>query len=261
MYGPLARPTSVRDLLIVTPTAAPSVEFLRGTRTGAAAVQAVEGTQKAELELALTLHQAPVYTIAAWLPASRQVLDDNASLAAFINLELTDALRLAEDAQLLKGTGTNQIHGLWTQAAAYSRAVTGDTPNDTLRRAITQVQLARGVANGIIINPAGLERLELEKDSEGRYVSSFAVTDEQGRTVTWRVPVVVTDALGTDEFLVGDFARAARLYDRQQAVVEVNPSHADFFTRNLVAILAEERVALTVPRPTLLVKGEFAEAE
>ena len=33
--------------------------------------------------------------------------------------------------------------------------------------------------------------------------------------------------------------------------------HADFFVRNLVAVLAEERVALTVPRPDLLVTGSF----
>ena len=75
--------------------------------------------------------------------------------------------------------------------------------------------------------------------------------------MTWRVPVVVTDALAANEFLVGDFARAARLYDRQQATVEIATQHADFFTRNLVAILAEERVALTVPRLDMLVRGTF----
>lgn len=69
---------------------------------------------------------------------------------------------------------------------------------------------------------------------------------------------MVTDALAADEFLVGNFQRAARLYDRMQATVEIATQHADFFTRNLVAILAEERVALTVPRPDMLVKGTFA---
>ena len=71
------------------------------------------------------------------------------------------------------------------------------------------------------------------------------------------MPVVVTDAMLTDSFLVGDFGRAARLYDRQQAAVEVATQHADFFTRNMVAILAEERLALTINRPDLLVHGTF----
>ncbi|RST51581.1 hypothetical protein [Variovorax sp. DXTD-1] len=34
VYGPLRRPYSVRDLLITRPTSAPSIEYLRGTRTG-----------------------------------------------------------------------------------------------------------------------------------------------------------------------------------------------------------------------------------
>lgn len=93
---------------------------------------------------------------------------------------------------------------------------------------------------------------------EGRYLATFAVTDSNGRTVAWRVPVVVSDAMTENGFLVGDFTRAAKLYDRQEATVEVATQHADFFTRNLVAILAEERVALAVMRPDLLVRGEFA---
>lgn len=259
VYGPMRRAMSVRDLLPQRPTAAPSIEYLRGTRTGAAAIQAAEGDAKAELALDFTLHTAPVKTIACWVPASRQALDDSTMLADVIDGELRDALRLAEDAQLLSGNGTGaNMLGLMATATAYNRAVAGDKPNDTLRRAITQVQLARGVASGIIVSPQALELLELEKDADGNYVSTFGATADNGRAMTWRVPVVVTDAMAADGFLVGDFIRAARLYDRQQATVEIATQHADFFTRNLLAILAEERVALTIPRPDLLVTGQFA---
>ena len=258
-YGPLARPNSIRDLLPVRPISAGSIEYLRGTRTGAAGIQNVEGDVKAELALNWTLQTAQVRTIAVWIPASRQVLDDMVELRAYIEFELRDALQLTEDAQLLNGNGTgSNIQGLMTAATAYDRAVVGDSANDTIRRAITQVQLARGVASGIVVSPQGLERLELEKDAEGRYLMAFNVIDANGRTNTWRVPVVVTDAMVEDGFLVADFERAARLYDRQQAAVEIATQHADFFTRNLVAILAEERVALTVNRPDLLVTGDFA---
>ncbi|WP_194720913.1 phage major capsid protein [Noviherbaspirillum malthae] len=258
MYGPLARRLTVRDLLITKPTTATSIEYVKATRTGAAAVQEGEGTQKAELGMDFELETAKVATIACWVPASRQLMDDNAALQDFVNNTLLDELQLAEDTQLLLGSGDgSNINGLMTQATAYNRTVAGDTANDTLRRAITQIQLARGVASGIVINPVGLERLELEKDSEGRFLVTLNVTDADGRTVTWRVPVVVTDAIGEDDFLVGDFVRAARLYDRQQATVEVATQHADFFTKNMIAILAEERLAMTVPRPTLLVKGTF----
>jgi HK97 family phage major capsid protein len=195
-------------------------------------------------------------------PDPNFALDDEAMLGDYLDTELRDALQLTEDAQLLKGDGNGtNINGLWTQAVAYNRAVAGDSPSDTLRRAITQVQLSHGVVSGAVINPIGLELLELDKDNEGRYQVAYAVTDADGRTIVWRVPVVVTDALAADEFLVGDFSRAARLYDRQQATVEIATQHADFFTRNLVAILAEERLALTVGRPDMLVKGKFTPAQ
>jgi len=258
-YGTLRRPTSVRDLLVVRPTTAGSVDFLRGGVAGTAAIQATEGAPKAELDMLLTADSAGVRTIAAWVGASTQVLSDNAFLADFIESELRDALRLVEDAQLLKGSGLGgNILGLWTQAAAYNRTVAGDTASDTLRRAITQVQLARGVATGIVLSPQGLERIELIKDTGGEYVAELRVTGDNYESTVWRVPVLVSDVLSADEFMVGDFVRAARLWDRQQATIEISADHADFFVRNLVAIRAEERVALTVPRPALLVKGTFA---
>ena len=67
----------------------------------------------------------------------------------------------------------------------------------------------------------------------------------------------MTNSLTNSNFLVGDFARGAAIRDRQQARVEVSREHSDFFTRNLVAILCEERIALTVFRPLAFVKGSF----
>ena len=58
------------------------------------------------------------------------------------------------------------------------------------------------------------------------------------------LPVVLTTAMLVDKFLVGNFRAAATIYDRWTARVEVATEHADFFVRNLVAILAEERLAL-----------------
>ena len=61
--------------------------------------------------------------------------------------------------------------------------------------------------------------------------------------VLFGLPVVPTQAMTVDKFLVGNFRRVATLYDRWTPRVEVSTEHADFFTRNLVATLAEERLA------------------
>lgn len=265
VYGPMRRVVSVRDLLITRRTTAPAIEYLRGTRSGGADLQAAEGDVKSEMGIDFSLHSVTAKTIATWIPASRQVLDDSPMLADYIDLELRDALRLKEDQQLLKGSGIGaNILGLWTNATAFNRGSgtlgavgSGDAPLDTMRRAITQLQLARGTATGIVVNPIGLEKLELSKDSNGNYVMDLDVRDNNGRATVWRVPAVVTDAIGADEWMIGDFTRAARLYDRMQATVEVATEHADFFVRNLVAILAEERVALTINRPDMLIIGTF----
>ena len=257
-YPAPRRQFSVRDLLVQRPTTAGAIEFLQLNRTGTAQVQVAEGDVKASVDLAATLKTAPVRTVAVWTGVSRQALDDVTLLEDAIDGELQDALQIAEDEQLLRGDGIgSNISGLLTNATPYSRYQVGDLPRDTLRRAITQVQLARGIASGIVISPVALEQIELDKDADGNYVLSLPVSDGNGRTTLWRVPCVVSDVMTADEFLVGDFTRAARLYDRQVAHIEISLSHADYFVRNLVAILAEERLALTIPRPTMLVRGAF----
>jgi HK97 family phage major capsid protein len=62
------------------------------------------------------------------------------------------------------------------------------------------------------------------------------------------------------EFLVGAFGLAGQLWDREQANVRISEHHADYFARNMLAILAEERLALTVYRPEAFVRGAFTAA-
>jgi hypothetical protein len=44
------------------------------------------------------------------------------------------------------------------------------------------------------------------------------------------------------------------LWDREDVVIEVTNSHSDYFTKNLLAIRAEERVAHTIYRPDAYVE-------
>jgi HK97 family phage major capsid protein len=61
-------------------------------------------------------------------------------------------------------------------------------------------------------------------------------------------------------FLVGRFRGSATLYDRMAARVEVSTEDSDNFRRNLVTVLAEERVGLAVKQPTGFTKGAFTTA-
>ena len=59
---------------------------------------------------------------------------------------------------------------------------------------------------------------------------------------------------------MGAFGTGAQLYDRQQANIRVSEQHSDFFVRNAVVILAEQRLALAVKRPEAFVKDTFNSA-
>ena len=62
------------------------------------------------------------------------------------------------------------------------------------------------------------------------------------------IPVIVLSTMPAGIGLVGEFATAF-LLDREQSTITATDSHADFFVRNLVAILGEWRGAFFVPQP------------
>jgi HK97 family phage major capsid protein len=98
-------------------------------------------------------------------------------------------------------------------------------------------------------------RLRLLKDAQGKYLLGDPGAQVESRL--FGLPVVATHAMTVDKFLVGNFRRAATLYDRWTRRVEVSTEHADFFTRNLVAVLAEERIALATKNASALTYVDF----
>ena len=79
----------------------------------------------------------------------------------------------------------------------------------------------------------------------------------QGVPTLWGKPIVATQAMSEGDFLVGAFSQAAQIWDREDANVTISNSNEDDFIKNMVTILCEERVGLTVYRPDALVAGDF----
>jgi HK97 family phage major capsid protein len=104
------------------------------------------------------------------------------------------------------------------------------------------------------MNPADWTRIALLKDGDGKYIFGNPGTAVEPRL--FGKPVVTTLGMAVDKFLVADFTAAATLYDRWTARVEIGYENDDF-TRNMLTVLAEERVALAVKDPTALVFGDF----
>ncbi len=75
-----------------------------------------------------------------------------------------------------------------------------------------------------------------------------------GQPRVWTLPVVATTAIPEHTALVGAFGLGAKLYDREAANIRISEHHANLFVQNAVAVLCEERVGMTIPRPDAFVK-------
>lgn len=269
---PAMRRTRVRDLFQVQRTTAGVIEFFRLTgfvaANAASTVPDRSGNAfglKPHTSLDFVGVQTQVVTIAHWEAAHRNVLDDVPGLQGIIDTELLYGLRLVEDAQILYGIPTGANPGLGgimndTGLQTYSRpgtmAAPVDNKADDIRRAATKAILSYYEPTGVVVHPNDWEDIELTKDSNGRYLVSVSVA-EGGQQRLWRMPLVDTPAMNEGSFLVGAFGIGATLYDRQDANIRVSEHHQDFFLRNAIVILAEERLGLAVKRPESFVKGTF----
>lgn len=250
----------IRELLMPGRTDQGSIEYPRQTERTNNAAAVAETTAKPESDYAWEKATANVRTLAHWVPASRQAMDDIPQLESLIDGELRYGLDDVEDAQLLLGDGTGEnLHGLYPQATAYAAPIALDnvTRIDQLRLAILQVELADYDADGIVIHPTAWASIELTKTNEGAYI--FANPQAIAGPVLWGRPVVPTKRIGAGNFLTGAFKMAAQIFDRMETEVRISDQDRDNFIKNMLTIRAEKRLALAVRRPTALVRGALVD--
>ncbi|NVN05342.1 phage major capsid protein [Asaia spathodeae] len=257
------RRMTIRGLLMPGTTQSGAIDYVRETlfTNSAAPVAENPNTNKPQSELKFDLVTLGVKTIAHFVMASRQILADAPMLASYVDGRLRYGLAFKEEDQLLNGDGTGQnLNGLMTQATAYTQpanvAVKSETMIDRLRLAMLQATLAEFPATGHVLNPTDWTSIEMTKDTQGRYV--FANPTGLAGPVLWGLPVAESLSMKAGSFLTGAFAYAAQIFDREDATVTISTEDRDNFVKNMVTILAEERLALAVYRPQALIKGTFA---
>jgi HK97 family phage major capsid protein len=251
------RRLTVRDLLSQGRMDGSTLEYVKETGFTNSAAPVAEGAAKPESDLKFDLVTTSAKVIAHWMKASRQILSDVSQLRSTIDQRLLYGLAYVEENQLLNGDGTGQnLNGIIPQATAYSAPITLSSPTsiDLMRLAMLQAALAEYPATGHVMNPIDWAFIETLKDSEGRYI----IGNPQGtiNPTLWGLPVVQTQAMTVDKFLTGAFKLGAQVFDRWDARVETGYVNDDF-TKNLVTILAEERLALAVYRPEAFIYGDF----
>lgn len=263
IVAPVQRRLTIRDLLMPGRTNQASIQYPKETGFTNSADTHTEtaGTAKPQSEIKFDIVTSSVTTIAHYVLATRQILDDAPMLESYINGRLLYGLKLIEEEQLLNGGGTGtDLNGIYTQASASTAnmmVVTSPTKIDVIRAAILQASLAEFPPNGVVLHPTDWAGIEMTKDTAGAYIIGNPQDSAQPRL--WGLPVVATQAMTLDKFLVGSFGMAAQIFDRQDANVALSTEDDQNFRKNLVTILAEERLALAVYRPEAFVKGDFSD--
>lgn len=254
------RQLTIRDLLMPGTTDSNAITYVREKGfTNNAGPQASEGAKKAQSDLQFEEVTTGVKTLAHFVKASRQILDDASMLQSYINGRLTYGLKLKEDLQLLNGDGTGGgLQGIMQTAQAFAdpAKLASYTIIDQLRLALLQVVLAEYPSNGFVLNPIDWAKIELEKDGMGRNI--IGNPQSLAQPTLWGIPVVQTQAMAAGSFLTGAFDLGAQIFDRQQSGIAVSTENEDDFVKNLVTVLCEERLALAIYRPEAFVKGTLA---
>jgi HK97 family phage major capsid protein len=266
IYEPLGRyPLTLRQLISVRQTMSDTVEFVRQTTqvTQAAPVPEANVTTysgttgevsglKPEAAMAFLQVTEVVKTIAVWIPATKRALSDAGQLRGLIDDELRSDVNEELEDQLLNGDGVGEnFTGLANTANTLAQAFVTDTVQ-TARKAITNLLInGRQMPTAYLMNPADWEGFDLSQDLQGRYYWGGPMA--QGARTLWGVPVAQSFFQTAGTAWLGNWSKMV-LWDREQAMISVSDSHADFFIRNLVAILCELRAAMGIIRPTAFVE-------
>jgi HK97 family phage major capsid protein len=263
-YAPITdlvgeRELTVDDLVTKGSTMSDTIEYVRvtGKTNNASPVveaSAASGTwgQKPESALALEVVSTTVKTIAHWIPMTKRAASDAPQVRTLVDNFLRYGLEEELEDQELNGDGTGEnFEGIRT--AVTQSVGSAGTDIDAVVDAIRTVRVTgRRRPTALVIHPNDWYSTNflLAKTGDGTNSSANYLVGDPRASVDqlnqlWGLRVVVTEAETEGTALVGDFRFAIR-WAREGISVSVSDSHSDFFTRNLLAILAERRDAFGV---------------
>lgn len=255
---------TIRDLLSTGETTMNAIPYIKESIFVNGADMVGEEGEKPEATLTLTTASAPVKKVAVVLKVTDEMFADFPMMRDYANTRLRFMVEQKEEQQLLNGTGAgNQITGILNSGVQTqpcgSISVTNPV-SDSIFKAMTKVRVPTGLIagfapDGLVINPTDWQILKLAKDSNNQYFGGGPFTGAYGNAAMavetfWGLKVVETTAITAGTALVGAFKMGAQLWQREGIRVEATNSNEDDFNFNRVSLRVEERLALTVYRPS-----------
>lgn len=258
------RALNILDFVNTGSTGSNQIEYTREASWTNDAAETAEGAQKPESDLTFELISDPVRTIAHFIKASKQILDDAPMLASYIDSRMTHGVRNRLQLQILRGTGVSPlISGL--SASGRHTAFTpesGENSFDAISRAKYAVIAADYQPNFVFLNPAdwgAMERLK-RNSTDATYMAgegaALAYINNGLTPVIWGLPVVPSNDVASGYFYLGD-SSAFQLFMRQGVAIEMFEQDDTNVQKNLITIRAELRAALASFTPTAIRYGSL----
>jgi hypothetical protein len=193
-----------------------------------------EGGTKPEADFTPTPHTAALDTYAHYKPLSRQALEDIPQIQSIVEGALRGGILTALE-QAAAGALAAPANGVPT--------LNGADMLSGLRQAIGVVQSAGySQPNAIMLNPADFAQLDVD-------VMGVTTAGPVRTGSIWGIPGYAVGAIPSGTAYVGDMKTAVTIFARNQVSAYMTDSHADYFVKNLLVILAEQRAHVAVTEP------------
>lgn len=208
---------------------------------------------------------ADVITVATWTPATKRSLADVGQLRTLIDNFLRTNVQKEIERQIISGdadapatAGADEFDGIMNTTGVLSQPWVEGARGlfATARKMITKVEAQGGRFTGYAVSPETAEVLDLAADENGRLYGAGPFAS--GPQTLWGRPRVTVYGLPAGKMVGGDWSTCV-LWDREDTTVTATDSHADFFIRNLVAVLAEARAAFGLFNPQVMCVADAAD--
>lgn len=247
------RQVRLLDLITMAETDSDTIEWTQETTRTDAAAETDYGTALPEATYVWTPQTSSVKRIGHHVTASKGNLADQAQFRSILNNRLTSGVRLRVENQILAGDGVgSNLTGITNTAGIATVAKGADTIPDAIHKGMTVVRIAlEDDINAVGVHPNDYQDLVLAKGSDGQYLHHQGWQDGTPRTI-WGYPAIVSTVFTEGTAMPANW-KGATYWSRLGIQVAASDSHADYFLKGLVAILAETRGAVTVDQPRAFV--------
>ena len=246
---------NIENLFAHAPIADNTFLYMPLTVTGNAGFIA-EGAEKPETTFKVDAKTGQVKTIATWTKVSEQLFADKSQLINILDNNLTHAVDVTVQNQLISGDGTgDKLSGI-SKAGNFTDYATGSgtatNTVDLLRNVAFKMRGANIDNLTIVLNWSDWSALLGLKSTTNEYLIN-GILDPVKQTI-YGIPVVLSSAMTAGKFAMGNFKMGGIVFDKTAMALEIDRT-GDDFTKNLITIRAERRLGFAVVQPKAICYG------